>query len=88
MRIISKNTNVSFHLIKFILVFAFLWIAIGVNASKLAYAQNQVFTLNFKNVSIETVLKAIEKQSEFIFMYRSDLTEISKKYQSKLMLKT
>lgn len=83
MRIISKNTNVSFHLIKFILVFAFLWIAIGLNASKLAYAQNQVFTLNFKNVSIETVLKAIEKQSEFIFMYRSDLTEISKKISVK-----
>ena len=48
-------------------------------ANNLAYAQNQTFTFHLKNVSIKTVLQTIEKQSEFIFMYRSDLLDTSKR---------
>ena len=67
------------RLTKFMLAVGFLLTTIFSYAGNLAYAQNQTFTIHLKNVSIKTVLQTIEKQSEFIFMYRSDLLDTSKK---------
>ena len=67
------------RLTKFMFVVGFLLTTIMSYANNLAYAQNQTFTFHLKNVSIKTVLQTIEKQSEFIFMYRSDLLDTSKK---------
>lgn len=67
------------RLTKFMLAVGFLLTTIFSYAGNLAYAQNQTFTIHLKNVTIKTVLQTIEKQSEFIFMYRSDLLDTSKK---------
>lgn len=74
-----KNATMMPWLTKFMFVVGFLLTTIMSYASNLAYAQNQTFTFHLKNVSIKTVLQTIEKQSEFIFMYRSDLLDTSKK---------
>lgn len=74
-----KNATMMPRLTKFMFVVGFLLTTIMSYASNLAYAQNQTFTFHLKNVSIKTVLQTIEKQSEFIFMYRSDLLDTSKK---------
>lgn len=74
-----KNATMRPWLTKFMLVVGFLLTTIFSYADNLAYAQNQTFTIHLKNVTIKTVLQTIEKQSEFIFMYRSDLLDTSKK---------
>lgn len=74
-----KNATMMPWLTKFMFVVGFLLTTIMSYANNLAYAQNQTFTFHLKNVSIKTVLQTIEKQSEFIFMYRSDLLDTSKK---------
>lgn len=74
-----KNATMMPRLTKFMFVVGFLLTTIMSYANNLAYAQNQTFTFHLKNVSIKTVLQTIEKQSEFIFMYRSDLLDTSKK---------
>lgn len=74
-----KNATMMPRLTKFMLAVGFLLTTIFSYAGNLAYAQNQTFTIHLKNVTIKTVLQTIEKQSEFIFMYRSDLLDTSKK---------
>lgn len=74
-----KNATMMPRLTKFMFVVGFLLTTIMSYANNLAYAQNQTFTFHLKNVSIKTVLQTIEKQSEFIFMYRSDLLDTSKR---------
>lgn len=66
-------------LTKFMFIVSLLLTTMLGYADDLVYAQNQTFTFHLKNVTIKTVLQAIEKQSEFIFMYRSDLFDTSKK---------
>lgn len=66
-------------LTKFMFIVSLLLTTMLGCADDLVYAQNQTFTFHLKNVTIKTVLQAIEKQSEFIFMYRSDLFDTSKK---------
>ena len=73
-----KNATMMPRLTKFMFVVGFLLTTIMSYANNLAYAQNQTFTFHLKNVSIKTVLQTIEKQSEFIFMYRSDLLDTSR----------
>lgn len=79
MKKIMKSAIMKPRLTKFMLAVGFLLTTIFSYAGNLAYAQNQTFTFQLKNVSIKTVLQTIEKQSEFIFMYRSDLLDTSKK---------
>lgn len=79
MKKIMKSAIMKPRLTKFMLAVGFLLTTIFSYAGNLAYAQNQTFTIHLKNVSIKTVLQTIEKQSEFIFMYRSDLLDASKK---------
>ena len=74
-----KNATMMPRLTKFMFVVGLLLTTIMSYANNLEYAQNQNYTFHLKNVSIKTVLQTIEKQSEFIFMYRSDLLDTSKK---------
>ena len=74
-----ENAIMKPRLTKFLFAVGFLLTTIFSYAGDLAYAQNQTFTFDLKNVTIKTVLQTIEKQSEFIFMYRSDLLDTSKK---------
>lgn len=49
----------------------------GLSAS--TYSQNAKLSLNLKNVSINEVLKSIEKQSEFVFIYENEALKLDKK---------
>ena len=53
-------------------------------SSNSVYAQNQKFSFEFKQTSIKTIFQYIEKHSEFIFMYRTDLLDTSKKVSVKV----
>ncbi len=44
-----------------------------------SYAQTKKISLDFKNATIKEVLNAIEKQSEFYFLFNSELIDVSKK---------
>lgn len=74
-----KNVIMTYLLTKIMVIVIFLLTVTMVHAGNLAYEQSQTFTFQLKNVSIKTVLQTIEKQSEFVFMYRLDLFETSKK---------
>lgn len=43
------------------------------------YSQDAKFTFTLSNVSYETVFRTIESQSEFVFMYKTNLLDLSKK---------
>ena len=44
-----------------------------------SYAQSTKLSLNFQDVSIETVLDEIENQSDFYFMFNQKLVDVDKK---------
>ena len=44
-----------------------------------SYSQQTKLSLNFKNESLETVLRLIEKESEFFFLYNRDLIDVDQK---------
>jgi hypothetical protein len=50
---------------------------ISVFASK-SYAQTKVLTLDMKNSTVKEVLRNIEKQSEFVFMYSEKLIDVNR----------
>jgi len=43
------------------------------------YAQNTRLTLNMKNSSVKVILQQIEQQSEFYFLYNSELIDVQRK---------
>lgn len=67
------------RLTKIMFVVGFLLTSVWSYSSNSMYAQNQKFTFEFKQASIGTIFQYIEKNSEFIFMYRTDLLDTSKK---------
>lgn len=73
----KRNYNVS--LTKFMFAVVFLFTTIFSYADNLSVLQNKTFTLHLENVTIKTVFQTIEKQSNYIFMYRTDLLDTSKK---------
>lgn len=73
MRKKMKNANIITQLTKIIIVFGFMLISNWSYSSSFIYSQNQIFTFDFKQTSVKTIFRHIEKNSEFIFMYRSDL---------------
>lgn len=79
-----KNTAITNPLTKFVLILGFLLISIQSYSNNSVYTQNQKFTVDFKQVSIKTIFQYIENQSEFIFMYRTDLLDTSKKVSVKV----
>jgi TonB-linked SusC/RagA family outer membrane protein len=56
-----------------ILLSAFQSIAVG------SYAQNTRLSLDMKNTTVKEVLQQIEKQSEFYFLYNSELVNVQRK---------
>ena len=44
-----------------------------------AYAQNTRLTLDMKNSTVKEVLQQIEQQSEFYFLYNSELIDVQRK---------
>ncbi|MDD4108764.1 MAG: SusC/RagA family TonB-linked outer membrane protein, partial [Prolixibacteraceae bacterium] len=44
-----------------------------------SYSQSTKLTLNLKNARLETVLRAIENQSEFFFLYNKDLIDVEQR---------
>ena len=69
---------------KIMFVQGFLLASVWSYSSNSVYAQNQRFTIKFKQTSIQTIFQYIEKHSEFIFMYRTDLLDTSKKVSVKV----
>lgn len=57
-------------------VFLLLLSVISVFASK-SYSQTQVLNLDMKNSTVKEVLRNIEKQSEFVFMYSEKLIDVN-----------
>jgi len=47
--------------------------------AEVSYSQATKLTLNLKNVRLETVLREIENQSEFFFLYNKDLIDVDQK---------
>lgn len=74
-----KRAIIMNRLTKIMLVWVFLSTSVWSHSSNLIYAQNQKFTFEFEQTAIKTILNYIETHSEFIFMYRSDLLDTSKK---------
>jgi TonB-dependent starch-binding outer membrane protein SusC len=58
-------------------VFLLLLSVISVFASK-SYSQTQVLNLDMKNSTVKEVLRNIEKQSEFVFMYSEKLIDVNR----------
>lgn len=67
------------RLTKIMFVWGFLLTSVWSHSSNLIYAQSQKFTFEFEQTTIKTIFQYIESHSEFIFMYRSDLLDTSKK---------
>ncbi len=44
-----------------------------------SYAQNTKLSLDMKNATVKEVLQQIEKQSEFYFLYNSDIVDVQRK---------
>ena len=72
------------RLTKIMFVLGFLLTSMWSYSSNSVYAQNQKFSFEFKQTSIKTIFQYIEKHSEFIFMYRTDLLDTSKKVSVKV----
>ena len=72
------------RLTKIMFVLGFLLTSVWSYSSNSVYAQNQKFSFEFKQTSIKTIFQYIEKHSEFIFMYRTDLLDTSKKVSVKV----
>ncbi len=72
------------RLTKIMFVLGFLLTSVWSYSSNSLYAQNQKFTFEFKQTSIKAIFQYIEKHSEFIFMYRTDLLDTSKKVSVKV----
>ena len=79
----KKAIIVTSQLTKIMLITGLLLYHLQGYSSNLAYAQEQSFTFHLQNVTIAKVLQTIEEQSEFIFMYRADLFDVSKKVSVK-----
>ncbi len=73
--ILCRNRNLLFVMKLTILVF-FMGL-MGLSAS--TYSQKTKLSLDLKNVSIGQVLKSIENQSEFVFIYEKDALNLDKK---------
>jgi TonB-linked SusC/RagA family outer membrane protein len=58
-------------------VFLLLLSVINVFASK-SYSQTKVLNLDMKNSTVKEVLRNIEKQSEFVFMYSEKLIDVNR----------
>lgn len=83
-----KETSIINRFMKVMLVLGFLIISSGGFADNLAYAQQQKFTFSFEQVSIKSIFQYIENNSEFVFMYRNDLLDTSKKISVKAKKKS
>ena len=79
-----KNAIIMNRLTKIMFVLGFLLTSMWSYSSNSVYAQNQKFSFEFKQTSIKTIFQYIEKHSEFIFMYRTDLLDTSKKVSVKV----
>lgn len=79
-----KNAIIMNRLTKIMFVLGFLLTSVWSYSSNSVYAQNQKFSFEFKQTSIKTIFQYIEKHSEFIFMYRTDLLDTSKKVSVKV----
>lgn len=72
-------------LIKIMLALGFFFISTIVSAYELSeYNQAKKFTFELKNVSVKTVLKHIEKESEYIFFYYKDVFDDSQSVSVKV----
>ena len=80
-----KRASITKQLTKIILVLGFLLVSLWSFASNSAYAQEKKFTFEFNKTSIKEILGYIEKHSEFIFMYRNDLLDTSRKVSVKIV---
>ena len=69
-----KKTFLMMRIIVFLLLAGFLQ-----SFASDAYAQKTRLVLNYTNTSLETVLDAIENQSEFYFLYNQKLIDVQRK---------
>lgn len=72
-KMLRKKLIVMRNTILFLFISSFQIFASG------GYAQNQGINLEMKNTSIEEVLFAIQEQSEFYFLFNSELIDVDKK---------
>lgn len=79
-----KNTIIMNRLTKIMFVLGFLLSSTWSYSSNSVYVHNQKFTFDYEQTSIKTIFQYIEKHSEFIFMYRADLLDTSKKVSVKV----
>ncbi|MDD7088031.1 MAG: TonB-dependent receptor [Bacteroidales bacterium] len=60
---------------------ACLFLSVGpAEARTISLEQRQKFTFSFENISISSFFEYIEKNSEYIFLYKKDLLDMSKKF--------
>ena len=73
MKNLENNVSMNTKFLKFILAFSFFFVSTIVSAFELSeYNQIKKFTFEFKNVPVKSVLKYIEKESEYVFFYYKD----------------
>ena len=74
----DKTLLVMRNTILLILISTFQTLAVNV------YAQNTRLSLDMKNATVKEVLQQIEKQSEFYFLYNSDIVDVQRKVDIKV----
>lgn len=57
----------------------FLIMGMGIGYASNSYSQKTRFSLNIKNKSLKEVFNIVEKQSEYIFFYSDNITDVDKK---------
>lgn len=81
-KILEKAVTIS-RLTKFVFVWGILFLPVYGYSNNHVYPLNKKFTFEFRQTAIETIFRYIESHSEFIFMYRSDLIDTSRKVSIK-----
>ncbi len=56
-----------------------LFVSVAAVLANKSYSQTKVLSLNMREATVKEVLKSIEKQSEFYFLYSEDLIDVERK---------
>ncbi len=71
-----KSNRTTFRKMKLTLLLTFLVVV----AFGKSFSQESNLTFNFRNANIREVLKAVEQSTDYVFIYKDDLFDYSKKY--------
>lgn len=78
---ILRSRTFMFYCLTITMMLLFVQNVAYANPQPLAYAEQATFTIKTNNQTLKEVLDIVEKQSEFIFLYRKNDIDLNKKVQ-------